>query len=211
MGALIKAIKAHNKPLGIDYIAKGGATLLANLRINRDFCLYSDNIEIERQIAEKSIKNLSDYGSIIIYGCRLRSMKGGANWFHHIKKTNFFYSKALTSQIMDEFIMDNVHYQFLAKNRATISTLRNTRFTSMPCPMPNELMPACSRWQLSNKRVEITNHEIEARLNNLSVYYLNTPEELLNSDRVATQAKFKNLRDGDFSHLNDKGGEMNRC
>ena len=208
VAALKRAIRAHPNPLGVDILALGGRALLPNLKIDENHQLYSTHVEVANAIHESEIKVLSDYSFVVIYGCQLRAAGRGLNWFRHIRQANDRYSSAFCDELTDEFITNTDHYRFLAENSSTVSSLRDTRFISIPSPMPNELMPEFFRHALSSKAVQVCNLKIKSRLNQLGVEFLDTPSEIINTDGVATKSKYKNSREDDFSHLNHMGGEL---
>ena len=208
MKVLATAIRSHPIASNIDILAVGGPRLLPSLKIDKQYCLFSEDADINRQIIKNEIEALSKYSVVIIYGCQLRASWGGHDWFKHIRKQAYNYSSAFSNAVTGEFITNSVHYRFLHKNRSLISEIRDTRFISMPCPKTNELMPIYSQWPLSSKRVEATDQKIRDTWDQLGVEFLDTPKMLETDQGLATHSKYKNERPGDFSHLNTEGGEL---
>lgn len=205
---MVSLAKAINNHLKVDLLAVAGAKLLPNLEIDQESRLYSKDIKIQSLIEERKLKTLSDYSAVIIYGCQLRSKGSGRNWFSHIKKSNDDFSSAFKNAVIDEFITNTVHYKFLAQHNSIITGLKNTRFISMPCPKPNELMPAHTTWELSIPRALAVEQKIKSVWKQLGIELLDTPKILETGDGIATNSKYKNIRAQDFSHLNDLGGEL---
>jgi hypothetical protein len=208
MGVLAKAIGSHPRASNIDFLAVGGPGLLPSLEIDKQYYLFSKDADINREVIKSEVEALSKYSAVIIYGCQLRATGGGGNWFKHIRKEACNYSSAFSNAVTVEFITNSVHYKFLHKNRSLISELRDTRFISMPCPKPNELMPIYSQWPLSSQMVQATDQKIRDTWDQLGVEFLDTPKLLETDQGLATKSKYKNKRPGDFSHLNIEGGEL---
>ena len=208
VGALAKAIGSHPRALNIDLLGVIGSGLCSSLKIDQQYHLFSKDADINYKINKSEVEALSNYSAIIIYGCQLRARGIGKNWFKHIRKEAYNYSSAFSNAVMNEFVINSEHYRFLHKNRSLISEMRDTRFISMPCPKPNELMPIYSQWPLSSQRVQATDQKIRDTWDQLGVDFLDTPKLLETDQGLATKSKYKNERPGDFSHLNTEGGEL---
>lgn len=208
MGALVKAIKDQPQSLDAEILAYPGNKLLKGLKINKDYELVSEDEDLAYLIQKSDIKALSNYQVVIIYGCQLRSARKGENWFEHIKKYDYQYSKAFTRENTGDFIKATDHYEFLASNQHAIINMRDTRFISIPCPMPNESSPLYSRTELAIETVQNSAIMMNDIIGLLGVEFMDTPMNLVNSEGVATKREYKNSRENDFSHLNTEGGKL---
>jgi len=155
--------------------------------------------------------NYSQFDNIIIYGLQLLSRSGGKKWVLQVRDQGAgkFSSAALENATIDD-LLSTSSYQ-LAK-KFYLDSSSSCRVICLPSPYPSELILAQNRqWKnisVNKGWTQKIEQLYKSEFKKIDTEYHHLPKELLSDkNNFTTHQKFLN-RKGDFSHINETGGEL---